>query len=64
MILFDRSSKFISIFFYFVLKISDGKFSVESSVRFMSQMAQGNNELLKIIEEISNDCVAVTDDDR
>lgn len=39
-------------------------FSVDNSVRFMGQMAQGNNELLKIIKEISSDCEAVTDEDR
>lgn len=30
----------------------------------MSQMAQGNQELVKIIEEISKECEHMSDDDR
>lgn len=38
--------------------------SAENSVRFMSQMAQGNNELIQIIKEISKECEEMKDEDR
>lgn len=50
--------------FFFNFKISDGKLSVEKSVRFMSQMAQGNSELVRIVREISEECAPLTDSDR
>lgn len=39
-------------------------FSVENSIRFMANMAQGNKEIIKIIEEVSRDCADVQDSDR
>lgn len=39
-------------------------FSVENSVRFMAQMAQGNKEIVNVIEEVSKDCEDIRDSDR
>lgn len=51
-------------FYVFNFKIVDGKLSVERSVHFMSQMAQGNNELVRIVKQISEECANLTDSDR
>ncbi|XP_055301115.1 general odorant-binding protein 28a-like [Sitodiplosis mosellana] len=42
----------------------NGKLSVEKSVHFMSQMAPGNNELVRIVKEISEECAPLMDSDR
>lgn len=57
---------YIDISFKFLLnfKIKDGKLSVEKSVHFMSQMSQGNNELVRIVREISEECASIMDSDR
>lgn len=47
-----------------VFQIENGKFSVENSIRFMANMAQGNKEIIKVIEEVSRDCADVEDSDR
>lgn len=40
--------------------IENGKLSVKNSVEFISRMVQGNNnELIKIVEEISTECFNV-----
>lgn len=51
-------------FLKFHFKVSDGKLSVEKSVEFMSRMAHGNSELVKIVREISENCSTISDPDR
>lgn len=44
--------------------IKNGMFSAENSNRFMGEMAQGNKEIIKVIEEVSRECEHVQDSDR
>lgn len=38
--------------------------SVETSIRFIKEVAEGNKNIVKILEQVSRDCEGVEDSDR